>query len=167
MFNYLPPPKPPKKRQCEDPSSFLSTRKRRKIEVSQDPKEEDASQFLKEDDASLNTNTLGCGSVHVTLTDDHASLSHAQHTQNMSKLATETGLVMPFTCLVFPLGVVCNADNFWKDDDEDVMMLGTGWGEGEDSLGFQEPPLRNYKPMCTEDGFILARSKPKLQVGRY
>ena len=81
VFNYLPPPKPPKKRQCEDPSSFLSTRKRRKVEASQDPKEEDASQVLKEDDASLTTNTLGCRYDHVTLMDDDASLSHIQHTQ--------------------------------------------------------------------------------------
>ena len=78
------------------------------------------------------------------------------------KLATKTGLVMPFTCLVFTLGLVCNADDFWKDDNEDNVMLRTGWGEGEDSLGFQKPPQRNYKPVCTEDGFFLARSKLKL-----
>jgi len=169
----LSTPKTPKKRQREEDSStspFLSTRKHRKVEVSP----------AKEDDANVMTNTsaLGCGSDGATLTDNPATLSCTQHTQNTSKLAAGTGLVTPFTCLTFPVGVVCSTggkrtkvststnDDIWNDDNGDGMMFGRGGDEGEDPLGLQEPPRRNYKPVCTEDGFILARCKPKLQVGR-
>ena len=166
----LSTPRTPKKRPREDHSStspFLSTRKHRKVEaiIIGPP--------TNEDDANATTNTSTLGTAAASLTDNPATLSCTQHTQNTSKLATGTGLVTPFTCLTFPVGVVCstggkrtkaststNAD-IWNDDN---TMLGRG--EGEDPLGFQEPPRKNYKPVCTEDGFILARSKPKLQVGR-
>ena len=172
----LPTPRTPKKRPQEDHSAtspFLSTRKHRKVEaiIIGPP--------TKEDDANATTNTSTLGTAAASFTDNPATLSCTQHTQNTSKLATGTGLVTPFTCLTFPVGVVCstggkrmkaststNAD-IWNNDNGDGTMLGRGGGEGEDPLGFQEPPRKNYKPVCTEDGFILARSKPKLQVGRH
>ena len=167
-------PKTPKRRPREDHSStspFLSTRKHRKTEASQAAK--------SPCDTSMITNTSVAGSMTNTaaaLTDNPATLACTQHTQNTSKMATGAGLITPFTCLTVPAGVVCSTggkrtkastattnDDIWDDENRDDLMLRRG--EGENPLGSQEPPRKNYRPVYTDDGFIVARSKPKLLVG--
>jgi len=109
-----------------------------------------------------NTSALGCGSDGATLTDNPATLSCTQHTQNTSKLAAGTGLVTPFTCLTFPVGVVCSTggkrtkvststnDDIWNDDNGDGMMFGRGGDEGEDPLGLQELSLGGTTSLCAQ-----------------
>ena len=168
----MPPPKTPKtpkRRPHEDHSStspFLSTRKHRKTEASQAAK--------SPCDTSMMTNTSVAGSMTNTVaafTDNPATLACTQLTQN----TTGAGLITPFTCLTVPAGVVCGTggkrtkasttttnNDIWDDENRDDLMLGRG--EGENPLGSQEPPRKNYRPVYTEDGFIVARSKPKLLV---
>ena len=155
-------PKTPKRRPHESQSStspFLSTRKHRKTA---------ASQAVKSPcDTSMETNTS------AALMDNPATLTCTQHTLNTS---TGAGLITPFTHLTVPAGVICSTggkrtkasttssnDDIWNDEGRDDLMLGRG--EGENPLGSQEPPRKNYRPVVTEDGFIVARSKPKLLVG--
>ena len=164
-------PKTPKRRPRESHSStspFLSTRKHRKTA---------ASQAVKSPcDTSMETNMSAAGHMTNTaaaLTDNPATLTSTQHTLNTS---TGAGLITPFTCLTVPAGVICStggkrtkasttssSDDIWNDEGRDDLMLGRG--EGENPLGSQEPPRKNYRPVYTEDGFIVARSKPKLLVG--
>ena len=85
--------------------------------------------------------------------------SQAAKDNDMSKVATGIKLTMPFTYLTVAVGVVCGID-IWNNEDEDDMVQ-------KNPLESQDLPQIVCKPVYTEDGFIVARSKPKLLVGWY
>ena len=82
--------------------------------------------------------------------------SQAIRDSAVSKFATGIRLTKPFTYLTVAVGVVCGIE-IWDNENEDMIL--------EDPLEFQDPPQIVYKPVYTEDGFIVTRSKPKLLVG--
>ena len=77
----------------------------------------------------------------------------------MSKVATGMKLTTPFTYLTVAVGVVCGID-IWNNEDENDMIQ-------KNLLESQDLPQIVCKPVYTEDGFIVASSKPKLLVGWY
>ena len=85
--------------------------------------------------------------------------SQAAKVNDMSKVATGIKLTTPFTYLTVAVGVVCGID-IWNNEDEDDMVQ-------KNLLESQDLPQTVCKPVYTEDGFIVARSKPKLLVGWY
>ena len=107
-------------------------------------------------------------------------------TLTQTQSTTKTSTTTPFTCLAMPLGTgggrrtkfqdagqngttpsagvdASRVEDLWNDDSSIA-------GEGENPLGenrVQWTSLNSsgmYKPVCTEDGFILPREKPKLKV---
>ena len=176
--NHMVPPTTP----TEDSGSTHGKRSRkRKAGQSSSP-------FLSARKRRRSSREEAC-SMHDTSTSPHASpLRLRTHTQDRAPdtctEATNTlptvdtlksthaysDLTSPFTCLAVPPGTggkrtkVQDVDahlseDFWKDSDQSRRDLDT-----ENPLGPQEPPRRIYKPVCTDEGFIRPRTKPKLQV---
>ena len=85
--------------------------------------------------------------------------SQAAKDNDISKVATGIKLTTPFTYLTVVVGVVCGID-IWNNENEDDMVQ-------NNLLESQDLPQIVCKPVYTEDGFIVARSKPKLLVGWY
>ena len=96
--------------------------------------------------------------------------SATQATNTLTQNTIRGEMTSPFTCLSMPFGTTAGrrtksqaaptrADDIWNEEDG-----GSEGVDGENPLGSQCPTQRMYKPVCTEDGFILPREKPKLRV---
>ena len=85
--------------------------------------------------------------------------SQAAKVNDMSKVANGIKLATPFTYLTVAVGVVCGIDIQNNENEDDMVQ--------KNLLESQDLPQIVCKPVYTEDGFIVARSKPKLLVGWY
>ena len=153
-------------------SPFISSRKRKRSVVDKSTSE---SSLANQTEQNFPTNEAAGQSDSMFV-----------NTQSTQKTMGNKGLVTPFTspftCLsssrrevarasVFAATggrrskppVQTEADDLWNKEVQDVNGMGT---EGENPLGTQynEPGRAMFKPVLTEDGFIKARVKPKLQV---
>ncbi len=142
-------------------SPFLSARRPKKSSVGDPSSDAAAPPTLG---TQLSTDTQATGDLGMA-------------TQTQSTIRTD--MTSLFTCLVMPLGTsggrrskiqettgteASNVEDLWDKDD------GRTAGEGENPLGgngSQWSSLNGhsmYTPVCTEDGFILPREKPRLKV---
>lgn len=102
------------------------------------------------------------------------------NTGTLTQSTVKTNMTSPFTSLVTPLGTMRGGrrtktqttdavdagrvEDLWTNDDEGTR------GEGENPLGGNGSQWGSmnghsmYQPVCTGDGFILPREKPKLKV---
>lgn len=149
-------PGTPKKPDGEQSFNFLSTRKKKK--TAKTPSAEPQTQHNTS--MALSLASAGGPASAAFSQKSFTSLSFAKHPEDIPLTAFSTGGRRS--------KVTSTADALWAKEELSDVVGGGGSGdvEDEDPLGGGggNLPGRNYQPVLTVDGFIMARQPPKLKV---